>query len=379
MVQGVYIYWKDVLSKDTKLDGVDNKVKDQITLFNDEGLNCRLVVAPREKQPNRILAMLPYLPDDKVAWPSMGALKDADYIYMRRPDLVSHEYISWLKQVRTAYPNIKIIYEVPTYPYDGEWVGLRDLYARIKDSWNRKKIHDYVNYIADLSGHKEIFNIPTLPITNGIVLSRTPMRIPEHKRFNANVDILCVAYYSKWHGIDRFLHGMQDYYANERNPVDIHLHLVGGGDHRYIDKLKKLTKDYQLENHVIFHGPVPRNKLDSYYDLGDFAIESLGAHRRKVIKYSYSIKSREYLAKGMPFIFSTPIDLSQYEPIPYCFKASEDESPIDIKSLIDYYRTLYQQHDETDVAETLREYAEKWVGLNQALSSVITYIKSLDD
>lgn len=379
MVQGVYIYWKDVLSGDPKLDGVDNKVKDQITLFNKQGINCKLVVAPRANRPNRILAMLPYLHDDAVVWPPMSALSGADYIYMRRPDLVSHEYIAWLKQVRTTYPNIKIIYEVPTYPYDGEWVGLRDLYARIKDSWNRHKLHDYVDHIADLSGHKEIFGIPTLPITNGVVLSRTSMRTPDHEGFTTSVDILCVAYYSKWHGIDRFLRGMHDYYSTTHNPVDIHLHLVGGGDRRYINKLKKLTNEYHLSNHVIFHGPVPRNKLDSYYDLGDFAIESLGAHRRKVITYSYSIKSREYLAKGMPFIFSTPIDLGQYEPIPYCFKASEDEKPIDINALIDYYRTLYQQQDETTVAKRLREYAEQWVGLDRALSSVVNYIKSLDD
>lgn len=118
---------------------------------------------------------------------------------------------------------------------------------------------------------------------------------------------------------------------------------------------------------MIFHGPVPRNKLGNYYDLGDFAIESLGAHRRKVITYSYSIKSREYLAKGMPFIFSTPIDLGQYEPIPYCFKVSEDEQLIDVNALIDYYRALYRQHNETEVAEQLREYAERWVGLDHAL------------
>lgn len=379
MVQGVYIYWKDVLSKKTHLSGVDNKVKDQITLFNDKDLNCKLVVAPRVKKTNRILTMLPYLHDDPVAWPSMNALNGADYLYMRRPDFVSHEYITWLKQLRSTHPNIKIIYEIPTYPYDGERVGLSDLHARIKDIWNRRKLHDYVDYIADLSGHKEIFGIPTLPITNGVVLSKTPMRTPDHERFSTSVDILCVAYYSKWHGIDRFLRGMHNYYKNAHNPTNIRLHLVGGGERRYISKLKRLTRRYHLKDYVIFHGPIPRNKLGDYYNLGDFAIESLGAHRRKIITYSYSIKSREYLAKGMPFIFSTPIDLGQYEPLSYCFKASEDEEPIDVQALLDYYQTLYRQYDETEVANRLREYAEQWVGLDRALSSVIDYIKSLDD
>ena len=379
MVQGVYIYWKDVLSDDPTLDGVDNKVKDQITLFNRQGLNCKLVVAPRANKPNRVLAMFPYLHDDAVVWPPMDALHGADYVYMRRPDLVSHEYIAWLKQVRSTYPNIKIIYEIPTYPYDGEWVGLRDLHARIKDSWNRRKLHEYVDHIADLSGHKEIFGISTLPITNGVVLARTPMRTPDRERFSTSVDILCVAYYSKWHGIDRFLHGMHNYYGDTHEPTNIRLHLVGGGDRRYIGKLKRLTNKYHLEDHVIFHGPVPRSELGHYYDLADFAIESLGAHRRKVITYSYSIKSREYLAKGMPFIFSTPIDLEQYEPLPYCFKASEDEVPIDVSTLIDYYRALYRRHDETEVAKRLRAYAERWVGLDRSLSSVIDYIKASGD
>ncbi len=379
MVQGLYLYWKDVFNRNTKLDGIDNKVKDQITLFNDKGLNCTLLVCPRANKVNRILAMLPGTPDDTIVWPDVSRLRGADYIYMRRPDFVSREYIHWLKQVRQTYPNLKIIYEVPTYPYDGEWVGLRDLNFRIKDTWNRKKLKDYCDYIADLSGEKEIFGIPTLPMSNGVVLDRTPMREPEHRDFTDTVDILCVAYYSKWHGIDRFLNGMGQYYADgTAGKVNIRLHLVGGGDRRCLNGLKRLTAQHHIESHVTFHGPVPREKLDSFYDLCDFAIESLGVHRRKIIKYSYSIKSREYLAKGMPFIYSTPIDLEQHAPIPFCFKSTEDEQPVDVGASIDYYRSLYRHDDELAVARQLRAYAEQWVSLERALSSVTDFIASLD-
>lgn len=376
MVQGKYIYWKNVFSDEEALTGIDNKVKDQITLFNKYGLNCELIVAPHGIYVNRLTALFPYLRDDRISWPDISELEGADYMYMRRPDFVSHEYIHWLKEVRSAYPKIKIIYEIPTYPYDGEWVGFRDFNYRIKDIWNRRKLKNYIDIIADLSGSEEIFGIPVIPMSNGVNVDSTSMRNPDRGQIRGRADILCVAYYSKWHGIDRFIKGLYAYYKTNVN-VEVFLHLVGGGDRRCLKALRRMTKRYHLQDHVLFHGPVPRERLDKYYNECDFAIESLGVHRRKIARYSYSIKSREYIAKGMPFVYSTPIDLERFASIPFCFKSTEDEKPVDISTLIDFYLNLYNKMSEREVAEKLRDFGAKWVSLDFAMEKIINYIKNI--
>ncbi|KKX51678.1 hypothetical protein [Sphingobacterium sp. IITKGP-BTPF85] len=72
------------------------------------------------------------------------------------------------------------------------------------------------------------------------------------------------------------------------------------------------------------------------FDLADFAIGSLARHRSG-ITYIRTLKTREYAARGIPFIYSE-ID-TDFEGKPYVLKATPDETPLDIAQIVDYCST----------------------------------------
>ena len=83
------------------------------------------------------------------------------------------------------------------------------------------------------------------------------------------------------------------------------------------------------------YGYLEKYQIDDLYDKCNFAVDSLGWHRSGV-KIGTSIKTREYLAKGLPILASTPIDMfpSGWE---YAFYAPIDDSPICVKDIVKFY------------------------------------------
>ena len=114
--------------------------------------------------------------------------------------------------------------------------------------------------------------------------------------------------------------------------------------------------------------------MDEVYDKCQFAIECLGCHR-KGIDRSSSLKSREYLAKGMPFVYSGEIDVFLEDPVDFCLKVPADESPVDIEELVAFADGLYERESEEALIGRIRKYAEGHVGMNVAMKSVIDYVK----
>ena len=51
-------------------------------------------------------------------------IKDADFIYLRKPSAINMGFIDFLKRVRKLNPKMKILLEIPTYPYDNEIKGM---------------------------------------------------------------------------------------------------------------------------------------------------------------------------------------------------------------------------------------------------------------
>lgn len=92
------------------------------------------------------------------------------YVYMANPC-----FIKFLKKIKEK--NIKVILEVPTYPYDKELVH-KDIIRQIKYFIERKyrdKMCNYVDKIITFSDDDEIFGIKTIKISNGIDPNEIPI------------------------------------------------------------------------------------------------------------------------------------------------------------------------------------------------------------
>ncbi|WP_373076923.1 glycosyltransferase [Fusobacterium mortiferum] len=253
--------------------------------------------------------------------------KEIQYIYIRYffSSIFSINYFKFLKKI-----GVKIILELPTYPYDEE-IKKENIFTKW-DKRYRLKMHKYVDKIVTYSEDKVIWDIPCINISNGIDLEE--VKVIEKKK-HLGINFISVSNCSFWHGIDRFLYSLLQYKKNG-GIEDLRFYIVGEGEET--SKLKKIVDDnMELQDIVIFHGFKSGEELDEIYNNSDIALGSLGIHRLK-LESVQPLKNREYCAKGLPFIigFNDP----NFKNKEYVYEVSYDDELIDIEKLIKWYRNL---------------------------------------
>lgn len=365
---GLYItFGQD--SKEQKT-GVGLKIRNQINVFNNAGLNCQELTLPYGNQlAMRVLYRFPFY-NGYPKWEYKAEFEKADYIYMRRPFLMTWYMRKTLRKVKEKNPNVKILVEIPTFPYDDE---IREYkFSKImimKDSFNRIRMQNSIDRFVDLTGEKEIFGIPTLQIKNGIDVNAVQVKkITEHK--DGSIHLCCVALFKSWHGYERLLKGLKIYYDN--NPTrNVFVHFAGEGDQ--IPYYQALVAKHKANDFVIFHGMLQGTQLDELYNQCDFAVGSLGGYKKSLF-YSQELKSREAVARGIPMITGCEVDIFTKD-YPYFLEFSNDDSIISINRIVEYYEKLYSEESKEDVINNIRKYAFSMVNMEAAMSAVIEYIK----
>ena len=151
------------------------------------------------------------------------------------------------------------------------------------------------------------------------------------------LNLIGVAEIHKWHGFDRLVKGLAQYYAQPQDYL-VRFHVVGyffsaEGEAEF----KKMIADNGMEQYVILHGKMHGEALDELFNRCDFGIGSLGRHRVNIQKIK-TLKNREYAARGIPFVYSETD--SDFDEKPYVLKAPADETPVDINSILAFYRQL---------------------------------------
>ena len=106
---------------------------------------------------------------------------------------------------------------------------------------------------------------------------------------------------------------------------------------------------------IINHGKLFGDKLDEVFNQCVFAIGSLGRHRSGITEIK-TLKNREYAARGISFIYSE--NDSDFENMPYIIKAPADESPINVKEIINYIDT--RNINPADIRRTVEHLSWKY-------------------
>ena len=152
------------------------------------------------------------------------------------------------------------------------------------------------------------------------------------------IHLIGVAEVHYWHGYDRLIAGLGEYYKQKREKI-VYFHVVGGVansemyDSVHAPGFHELIVKYGIEKYVIFHGQKFGDELDSLFNQADFAIGSLARHRSG-ITYIKTLKNREYAARGIPFIYSETDE--DFEQMPYIIKAPADESPVCLDEIVKF-------------------------------------------
>ncbi len=254
-----------------------------------------------------------------------------NFVYIRSNHNANPFTIHFIKQLKQL--GIRIVMEIPTYPYDHEYLGReRELFM---DRLFRKQLCKHIDRIVTFSNEETIFGCPTIRISNGIDFDSIPLRVIKQNRDKEEIHLIAVAEIHFWHGFDRLIHGLGKYYQS--NPtLPVYLHLVGDffGAREKEDILTPL-QTYGLEKYVFCYGNQSGEALNNIFNQCDFAIGSLARHRSG-ITHIKTLKNREYAARGFGFIYSETDD--DFEQMPYILKVPADESAIDIKQLISFYQ-----------------------------------------
>lgn len=270
-----------------------------------------------------------------------------DCVYWRAaPDLPASFRLAKSIQERNAL----FLYEYPTYPNNAErsLSLLRSAYARCA-SVIRKKIEQladgFVLIGEDAGGSYR--GKPAINISNGIDLDVIPVR--KRKSDPDTIHILALASMSYWHGYDRLLRSAAEYSGQ----WDIRIHMVGSNDGGALPEWEALTQELGLGEKVIFHGLKSGAALDDMFDLCDIGVNSLGMYR-KGFSVTSELKSREYAARGLPFVCSVDDPALTHTQEPLWLRIPNDDSIPDMEELVAF---ALRMRSDKGAAEKLRAYA----------------------
>lgn len=351
--------------------GVAKKVCEQIKVFNKYKLNCELFTMSfysRNDAFTKIAYRFPFFNAHK-KW-NIDDLRYHDCLYIRRLGPWDEPAVRFFRQLKKDNPCLKIVYELPTYPYEGEFKSKIHLWPLlIKDRWNRRYIYKFIDRIATLTDDNEIFGVPTLKIGNGIDLEQVRLR---KVRETKDIHAIAVANFEWWHGYDRFIEGLKSYYTS--NPCrKIYFHMVGHGSE--FERYQRMVVEYGLRDYVILHDQQTGEALDDIYDKCNLGIASLGCYR-KGMNETQELKSREYVVKGLPFVASVKIsDISAGDKESIYLQVPNDNSPVDIEEVINFYDRTYIEGAD-NVNNRLRQFAKDHFSMEVAMKEVIDYFKA---
>lgn len=365
-MKGCYIHFDG-----SRTPGVCRKINMQIQVLRRyfEVEEMELSFVPKNLL-QRILRMLPFGAVEREYEKCLTNMHRPDFVYIRRT-AADRLFIRFLQRLRKAYPECRILIELYTYPYDkdefGKWYRL-PYYC--KEVYHRRKIPALIDRYVTVSKDERIFGKETIRIMNGILLEQVKTASCKDEP-DGRIDMAAAAFMQKQHGYERVIKGLYHYYQAGGNRK-VYFHLAGEGPEK--SNYQKLVKKYQLEKNVLFYPELVGEQLDDFFERKDIAVSALGLYKNGVY-YESSLKSREYLARGLPMITGCTVDVFEKKPCGYYCSFPNDRSSIDIEQVLIFCDKLYARGGQS-VRKDIRSYAEEMVSMDTAMKAVVDYLSN---
>lgn len=260
--------------------------------------------------------------------------KHINFVYIRSNHNANPFTIRMVKRMKAA--GMKVVMEIPTYPYDQEYFNRSMRRQLIQDKLFRNLFAKQLDVIVTFSEEDIIFGQQTIRISNGIDFESVRMKKKSQHPAD-ELHLIGVAEIHRWHGFDRVIKGLAEYYATPKE-IKVYFHMVGYFFSPVEEaEITEIIKANHLEPYVILYGKKHGEELDEIFDQCDFGIGSLGRHRVG-IEHIKTLKNREYAARGIPFVYSeTDTD---FDKRPFVLKMPADETAVKIEDIIDFYQQL---------------------------------------
>jgi glycosyltransferase involved in cell wall biosynthesis len=288
-----------------------------------------------------------------------------DLVWLRIP-LINPAIANFIRGIKTKDPACRIILEYGAYPFENELSTKARLYYGLNRP-SERIAHRFADFVITYCGQAAIDHLVNIPIDNGIDLEKIGIVHP-HPNVEEKINLIAVSSLKKWHAYERLVMGIPAYLQLENMP-SIHFHVVGNGPE--MEKIVNLVKELQLEGTVTFYDFKSGDELDAIYNESHVAIGTLGFHRIGITNSS-SLKNREYFARGLPVVLSTP-DKDMPGDLPYVLYLPGGESVIDVSKIVSFARGIYKM---PNVNQQIRNYAESKVSWNSKIRTVLNYLEN---
>ena len=334
-------------------------------LENGEGVlahgDNKTIIVPKQKKDYFTVAKL-FLSAAKVCRDNQ-----IDICYIRYP------LADWafMYMVKVLHKICTVFVEIPTYPYDKEASDNKNIIGALnyrQDKLNRKHLHKYVNRIVTFSDDQQIFNVDCINIKNGIAIDAIKY-LGDELNYQHDIHLIGVALVINAHGYDRVINGLKSYYQSDlQNKPKVYFDIVGDGPE--LENLKRLSKENNVEEYVVFHGRKFGKDLDAIVQCSQIGVAFFGGHRVGTQKRS-ALKTREYCAMGLPFIGSGEDDPFSSDKCLFYKVFPANEDPIDINEVVSFAEYIAAH---PDIHGQMRQYAEENLTWEKQLSKVLENI-----
>ena len=281
-----------------------------------------------------------------------------DYIYMRSKP-VTRKATSSLKKHKAK--GGKLIVEIPTFGVNEASLSFaRRLVNRFfaKSEKNFEQMIDRYTLIGE--NCPKIYKGKTaIEIANGVSIETIPMK--KQIELGGEIHMIALASMREWQGFDRIINGMSQFSGVER----LVLHLVGQDFDGSVQKWLKMAEGLNVIDNVIYHGAMYDEQLTNLFDNCHIAIGAMALHRRGNVVGS-PLKVREYLARGIPFIYSY-VDSALSGEEWFALKIQEDDSAVDFNIVVPWIKSIYTN---SQAISEIRKFASENLSWETQLKSV---------
>ena len=360
-----------------KSDGVCKKMYSQLRVFEKRGYQVDFIyikdgkVIYREDGEERAIATVGTIRKTPAYIKMYRHIKDKKY------DCVYNRYgmadTFYNRVIKRLWENgAKIYVEVPSYPYEGEREPGLLYWLMFKwDEICRKRLKKYVSNIVMYMDYDKLFGIDTIRLINGVDVSNIKP-VQKMERDSEAIHLLIVTLMMKHHGYERLIEGFHEYYqaGGMRKVI---CHVVGDGVER--PYYEELVKKYNLEENIIFYGLKSGAELDAFYEYADFGVTAMGLYKDNIFLTS-ELKSREYLAKGLPLISGAQIDIFRGKDKWFYNKFPEDATPIDINRVVQIYDDMCKDRTKEEAVKEIRQFAEETVDMSETMKLLFEHMEA---
>jgi len=290
----------------------------------------------------------------------------------RRYDLIYMRYMLTFGNAPRAVKAMKkrgakLVVEHPTYPF---------AHARSNTWWRKpffwysenvyRRIHamvDLYSIMGDDCGG-ELEGRPAINILNAVDVEALPLHVQPDN--GSEIHLVALASMSCWQGYDRIIRAMAAWKGEEK----IVLHLAGVEGDGSLAAWMKLAADLGLQEQVIFEGELHGEPLDQLIDRCDAGLGSLAIYKRRV-QNVITLKLREYMARGLPFIYAEELGDLDWEQA-FCHQVPNDDSPLDMEGIVNF---VHQIRKDADISARMRAYASAHMTWEPVMRSVFERVK----